>query len=94
MENMRSLSGKRFDAQSPTRVFLHRGINIAVAGEHLEGGRIHTVPFHVATDLFDSRRAHRPTEEEEAAAADLVGTQPQSRDPEPVSNDARPKRTR
>ena len=97
MESLITSTGKRIDPQAPTAVMLHPGVGISVNGKHLGGGSrgtMHTVPRHIALELIASSRAHYPSPEEEAAAADTVSTQPQSRDPEPVSNDPRPKRTR
>lgn len=78
--------GVRIDPNKPTRVALHHGVSISVAGEHLDGGREHTVPYHIAVELVASNRAHYPAPA--STTSEAVATHPQSRDPEPQSADA------
>lgn len=80
-----SSRGVRIDPNKPTRVALHHGIAIRVDGEHLDGGREHTVPYHLAVELVGSGRAHYPAPS--VATDDAVATHPQSRDPDPQSSD-------
>jgi hypothetical protein len=63
------MDGEKDQHEGAKRVFLHSSTSIAVAGEHLQGGRTHTVPAHVAQEIVSSARGRYATEEDEAREA-------------------------